>query len=163
MNGIDRVAEHLTAGRYRFRQFKGERIDIGFDGDNTWYQAVITVRGPMVSVLVQAVIVAPLDRVEETVRLSNMLNALRVPYGYFWVHPTERRLAFEVHVPAVDDVSQEQVRRSIVALGAVDYFYPLFVKVIWQGMSAEEAMLDEASLNATNDRPESDPPLDLAV
>jgi hypothetical protein len=163
MNGIDRIAEHLTSGRYRFRQCKGERIDIGFDGDNTWYQAVITVRGPMVSVLVQAVIVAPRDRLEETLRLANMLNALRVPYGHFWVHPTERRLAFEVHVPVVDDVSQEQVRRSMVALGAVDYFYPLFARVIWQGMSAEEAMMSESTSNAADEHPESDPPLDLAV
>src|SRR4051812_34723130 len=116
MTTLDQVAAHLTVRGLRFRRHGDERIDIGFNGDNVVYEAVITVRGALVSVVAPNVAVVPAARLGEAIRLANRLNATRVALGCFWVHPTRQRLAFEVAIPAPDGPTQDQIRLGMAAL-----------------------------------------------
>ena len=158
MTTIEQIAEHLTASGLRFGRPDDERIDIGFNGDNTSYEAIITARGYLISVVAPNVALLPDDRLDEAIRLANLLNARRMAYGCFWVEPARRRLAFEVAISAPEGPSLVQVWMAMSALNAIDDFFPAFARVLWGGASAEEA------LSPPNpERRDEDPPFDLAV
>jgi hypothetical protein len=122
---------------------------LGFTGDNTSYEVQLTGHGPLVSLLAMTSLVVPERRVDEAVRLVNWLNATRLRWGCFWIHPKSRHLAFELAIVAPDELSQDQIA---LALGAVpfDRFYPAIAKVIWANCSVAEA-LDEAANDDSTD------------
>lgn len=162
MTSIDQIADHLTALGLRFRR-RDDRIDVGFDGDNVTYEAAITARPGLVSVLAWSIAVIPEARIDETIRLANLVNATRLSYGTFWVEPDDRRLAFEVPIPAPDGSAMDQVRMAMRVLGAIDVLYPAFARVIWGGMDARSALECAGSESPTAESGPEDPPLDIAV
>lgn len=159
MRMLDRVAEHLTALGLRFRTTDDGVILIGFSGDNTPYEAAIEARGPMVWVVVPTVSMVPRPRLEETIRVVNLLNARKVVFGGFWVDTGRSRVAFELAVVATDGPTRDQVDLAMAALSQIDEGFPTLAAVIWGGKTAETALL-ATSMGQPGDEP---PALDLAV
>ncbi len=158
MRTLERVAEHLTALGLRFRTTDGV-ISIGFSGDNTPYEAVIRARGPMAWVVVPTVSMVPRPRLEETIRVVNLLNARKVVFGGFWVDTGRSRVVFELAVAATDGPTRDQVDLAMAALSQVDDCFPMLAAVIWGGTTAEAALL-ATGRGQPGDEP---PPLDMAV
>jgi len=159
VNTLERVAEHLTALGLRFRTTDDGMLLIDFAGDNTLYQAAIESRGPMVWVVAPTVSMIPRPRLEETIRVANLLNARKVMFGGFSVDPGHLRVSFELAIAAPDGPTRDQIDLAMSALSQIDEFFPMLAAVIWGGMTAETALL-AASASLPRDEP---PALDLAV
>ena len=101
----------------------------------------------------------PRPRLEEAIRVANLLNASKLMFGSFWIDPGRRRVAFEVTIAASDAPTREQVDLAMAALSQIDDCFPILAAVIWGGMTAEAALLS-ASTSQQQDEP---PALDLAV
>jgi hypothetical protein len=96
-------------------------------------------------------------------RLINQLNATRIDWGAFWTRPTDQQLCFDLCLPAVEPPTCDQLRIALSVQTAVDQFYPAFMRVIWGGERTGEAL---AALNGeppTEERPQDQGDLDLAV
>jgi hypothetical protein len=165
MNTIDMVAEHLEALNLRFRRYENdELIDVSFNGENTVYVGSIRVRGSLVTVIAYNVLVVPRARLDETIRVVNLLNSQRVGFGAFWVDVNRLRVCFEMPVAAPDGVTQEQISMAMSALSQIDDYYPVLGAVIWGGQTAEDAMSPPAMIESAQQTDEdADPPLDMAV
>jgi hypothetical protein len=167
MNTIDMVAEHLEALNLRFRRFEDDDlIDISFTGDNTVYVGSIRVRGSLVTVYAYNVLVVPRARLEETIRVVNLLNSQRVGFGAFWVDVNRLRVCFEMPIAAPDGVTREQISMAMSALSQIDDYYPVLGAVIWGSQTAEEAMNPPVSAEPPvilDQDEDTNPPLDMAV
>ena len=159
MSTLAVVAEHLTALGLRYRTTGDGVILIGFSGRNTPYEAAIEPRGPLLRVVAPTVSMIPWPRLEETIRVANLLNATKVVLGAFWVDPDRSRVSFELVSMAPDGPTRDQVDLAMSALSQIDECFPVLAAVIWGGSTAEAALLAAgASL------PREEPPaLDLAV
>jgi hypothetical protein len=140
MSELDQVATHLQTLGLHFEQLGQERIALELVGDNARFQIFILAQDGIVSFVAPGLAIMPEHRVDDAIRLANLLNARRLQLGWFWVEPSQRRLAFEVPVQAPDGVSLEQVRRALSALRAMDFFYPAFARTVWGGMSPLAAL-----------------------
>ena len=159
MSTLAIVAEHLTALGLRFRATDDDVILIEFSGDNTVYRAVIEPRGPLVRVVAPTVSMIPRARLDETIRVANLLNARKVLFGGFRVDPDRPRVSFELAIAAPDGPTRDQVDLALSALSQIDEYFPMLAAVIWGGMTAETALL-----TASTSQPRDEPPaLDLAV
>jgi hypothetical protein len=159
MSALEVVAEHLTALGLRFRRTEDQDILIEFSGDNTPYTAVIQARGPIVAVTAYTVSMVPSPRLDETIRVANMLNATRVMFGGFWVDAGRMRVAFELSIAAPDGPTRSQIDLGMAALSQIDTCFPILAAVIWGGKTAEVALLAAS----TNEQQEEPPALDMAV
>ena len=159
MSTLDLIAAHLTALGLRYRSTDDGLILIEFTGTNTRYEAAIEPCGPLVRVVAPAVSMIPRGRLDETIRVVNLLNATKVVFGGFWVDPGQSRVAFELTLAAPDGPTLVQVDLAMSALTQIDACFPTLAAVIWGGMTAEEALLMP---NAGQPRDEP-PALDMAV
>ena len=161
MNTLELVAEHLTSLGLRFRTTEEEVILIEFSGDNTPYEAAIQARGPMIAVVAHTVSMVPRPRLDETIRVANLLNATKVMVGGFWVDIGRLRVAFELTIVAPDGATRNQIDLAMAALSQIDDCFPILAAVIWGGKTAEAALLAPST---TEQQEEEEPPaLDLAV
>jgi hypothetical protein len=158
MSTIEQVAEYLTALSLRFRQPDADAIVIGFNGENTTYEATIRLRGSLVTVTAYTVAMVPRPRIAETIRVANLLNAHKVSFGCFWVDPDRTRIAFELTVAAPGGPTREQIGMAMAALSQIDDYFPIVASVIWGGRSAEAAMGI-----GSQDADDEPPTLDMAV
>lgn len=164
MNTIELVAEHLEALNLRFRHIEEDNlIDISFSGENTVYAGTIRVRGALVTVISHNVLVVPQARLDETIRVANLLNSTRVGLGAFWVDVKRLRVSYELPVLAPDGLTQEQVSMAMSALGQIDEYFPVFGAVVWGGQTAVSAMRGPAPEASAPVAEDEDPPLDMAV
>ena len=159
MSTLDLVAAHLTALGLRYRATDDGVMLIEFTGGNTLYEAAIEPRGPLVRVVVPTVSMIPGPRLDETIRVVNLLNGAKVVFGGFWVDPGRSRVSFELALAAPDGPTLDQVDFAMSALTQIDACYPILAAVIWGGMTAETALL-VASAREPRDEP---PALDLAI
>jgi hypothetical protein len=136
---IRQVAEHLAAIGYRFRIEDGI-IRAGFVGEAIAYELVIAARRPLIHVVTPRVARVPAARVDEVIRLANLVNA-RLLLGHFSVDD-ERDLRHEVTVLAPGGPSLEQVGIALEARVAIDGFSPAFMRVIWGGLRAAAALAE---------------------
>ena len=160
MSALDLVAEHLTALGLRFRRADDQAIVIEFSGDNTPYEAVIQARGPVIAVTAHTVSMVPTARLDETIRIANLLNATRVMFGGFWVDPGRLRVTFELTIAAPDGPTRNQIDLGMAALSQIDTCFPILAAVIWGGRTAETALL---GLNPHEQQDDEPPALDIAV
>lgn len=158
MSTLDAVAEHLTALGLRYRMTDGV-IWVGFSGTNTLYEAAIEPRGPLVWIVAPTVSMIPRPRVEEAIRVANLLNGTKVMLGSFRVDSGRSRVSFELAITSPDGPTRDQVDLAMSALSQIDACFPILAAVIWGGMTADAALLAAGA-----SRPQDEPPaLDLAV
>jgi hypothetical protein len=156
---LDRIAAHLTALGLRYRATDDGLILIAFTGFNTRYEAAIEACGPLVRVVSPAVSMIPGARLDETIRVVNLVNATRVMFGGFWVDPGQARVAFELALAVPDGPTVDQVDLAMSALTQIDACFPILASVIWGGMTAERALLSAGARQP----PDEPPALDVAV
>jgi hypothetical protein len=167
MNIMDDVANHLEALELRFRRLDEDHILLAFGVRNLSYELLIIDREPVLRFVAPSIAVIPQRRLPEVIRAANHLNALLVRWGAFWVDPEDNRLGFELAMPATDEVSRRSISCAVGAVSAVDFFFPVFAKVIWAGMGVEEALAavsaESASTSAHADLEDDNEELDEAI
>ena len=92
---------------------------------------------------VRSILSVPLSFREECTRLLNMIN-WELILGNFEMDPQDGELAFRVpYCLCHSEISHNQFKHGFnSAMGTAVAHYPLFQKVIWSGITAEEAFAD---------------------
>jgi hypothetical protein len=80
----------------------------------------------------------------EMLRATNHLNSTVIKWGAFSIHPRSRELSFELAMPIPDTFSEPMLGRLLTGLDAVGAYYPVFMRILWQGMVLESALADVA-------------------
>ncbi|RIK41770.1 MAG: hypothetical protein DCC58_12035 [Chloroflexi bacterium] len=152
----DDICATMDALGLRFTRRDDGRVQTGFAGRNTDYTLFLEADGPLVSVVAPELARIPASRMREAIELANLLNASRLRWGNFWVHPTFRVLAFELAIIAPGELTSDHMGYALAAAHACDDYFPAFGQVIWAGVTAEEAVaaLSQGRSDDTDDEPD---------
>ncbi|MBI3980136.1 MAG: YbjN domain-containing protein [Chloroflexi bacterium] len=163
MNNIEHVSDCLKSLGVEHAVVGPDRIEAGFVGEHTHYEVVIHLNGPVILIVAPKIVRVPENRLTETIKLANWLNANRLMLGAFWVQPEYRFLAFEYGLAAPEAVGPAHLGLALAALSAINAFFPAFARVIWSGAAAHEAVDPAAPAAPQRDEPDDETELDIAV
>lgn len=119
-----------------------DQVELHFAWQNLACRVIAVERGPLIVLAAPTIARVPSACMDETIRLTNALNATILTSGSFWVEPSAHFLGFELPILAPGGTSAEQVGLAIMTLTLIDVLYPAFARVWWAGISAEEAIVE---------------------
>jgi hypothetical protein len=155
MKDVSGLLPLLDSMGLKYQQLDELCVRMGFTAPHTSYEVLLIAGGPLLSLAATAESRLPAGRMDEAVKLANLLNATRIRWGAFWVHPERRNLGFELALPSLNGVTREELGMALGAI-ALNAFWPAFARVAWAGLDAAAALDASAKEIAEDDEDDED-------